>query len=44
LSGKLTMRVTQPWLEIPNDKEQDAVERAKALIERLKAKSENKPE
>jgi len=44
LNGKLTMRVTQPWLEIPDDKEQDAVERAKALIERLKAKSKMKPD
>jgi len=39
LSGKLTMKVTQPWLELPDDKEQDAVMKAKELIARLKAKS-----
>ena len=39
LSGKITMRVTQPWLELPNDNELEAIEKAKALIARLKAKS-----
>ncbi len=42
LSGKITMRVTQPWLELPNDKERDAIKKAKALIARLKAKSKAK--
>lgn len=43
LSGKITMRVTQPWLEIPGDEERDAIKRAKELIARLKAKSKVKP-
>lgn len=43
LSGKITMRVTQPWLELPNDKERDAIKKAKELIARLKAKSKAKP-
>ncbi len=43
LSGKLTMKVTQPWLELPDDKEQDAVKKAKELIARLKAKSITRP-
>lgn len=43
LSGKITMRVTQPWLELPDDTERDAIEKAKALIARLKAKSKVKP-
>ena len=43
LRGKITMRVTQPWLELPDDTEQDAIEKAKALIARLKAKSNFKP-
>lgn len=43
LSGKITMRVTQPWLELPDDKERDAIKKAKALIARLKARSTAKP-
>ena len=39
LSGKITMRVTQPWVEQPNEKEQDAVRKAKEMIEQLKARS-----
>lgn len=39
LSGKITMRVTQPWLAPPNDKEQEAIKRAKELMAMLKAKS-----
>ena len=42
LSGKITMRVTQPWLELPDDKERDAIKKAKELIARLKAKSKAK--
>ena len=41
LSGKITMRVMQPWIEPPDEKEQDAIQRAKELIARLKAKSKN---
>lgn len=43
LSGKLTMKMTQPWLELLDDKEQDAVKKAKELIARLKAKSISRP-
>jgi tetrahydromethanopterin S-methyltransferase subunit A len=43
LSGQITMRVTQPWLEIPNEQEQDAIKKAKELIARLKAKSKATP-
>ncbi len=39
LSGQITMRVTQPWLELPDAKEQDAIRKARELIARLKARS-----
>ena len=39
LSGKITMRVTQPWIDPHDEKEREAVEKAKALIERLKKKT-----
>jgi len=39
LSGKITMRVTQPWVDPPDEKELEAVRKAKELMERLKAKS-----
>jgi tetrahydromethanopterin S-methyltransferase subunit A len=42
LSGKITMRVTQPWVVQPDEKEREAVRKAKELIERLKAKSKDK--
>ena len=42
LSGKITMRVTQPWIEQPDERERDAVKKAKALIERLKTKAKEK--
>ena len=42
LSGKITMRVAQPWVDPPNEKEADAVKKAKELIERLKARSQKK--
>jgi len=41
LSGNITMKVTNPWVEPPDEKERDAVERAKALIEQLKARSKS---
>lgn len=44
LSGRITWRVTQPWVEPPDEKELDAVKKAKELIERLKAKSRGKLE
>ena len=37
LGGSITWRVTQPWAEPEDDAERDAVERAKTMIERLKA-------
>jgi hypothetical protein len=33
------MRVTQPWVDQPDEKELEAVRKAKELMERLKAKS-----
>jgi len=42
LSGKITMRVTQPWVVQPDEKEREAVKKAKELMERLKAKSKSK--
>jgi tetrahydromethanopterin S-methyltransferase subunit A len=42
LSGKITMRVTQPWAEQPDENEAEAVRKAKELIERLKALSRKK--
>ena len=40
LSGKITMRVTQPWIDPPDEKEADAVMKAKEMIEKLKARSQ----
>lgn len=40
LSGKITFRVTQPWTEPIDDKEREACQRAKELMERLRHKSE----
>ena len=42
LSGQITMRVTQPWVEQPNEKEAEAVRKAKELMERLKTLSAKK--
>ena len=39
LSGKITMKVTNPWIEQPDEKERDAIERAKALMAKLKNRS-----
>jgi len=39
LSGKITWRVTQPWAEPEDEKEQEAVRRAKELMERLRARN-----
>jgi len=38
LSGKITMKVTNPWVEQPDEKESEAIARAKALMKRLKAR------
>ena len=42
LSGKITMKVTNPWIEQPNEKERDAIEKAKALMAKLKDRSKLK--
>ena len=42
MSGKITMKVTQPWLELPDITEREAVKKAKALIAKLKAKSNSR--
>lgn len=42
LDGRLTWRVTQPWCEPDNDSERVALDRAKALIEKLKARKTTK--
>jgi hypothetical protein len=38
LSGRITWRVTQPWVGSLDDREQEAMARAKAMMERLRAK------
>jgi tetrahydromethanopterin S-methyltransferase subunit A len=38
LSGKLTWRVFQPWAEPEDEKEQEALKKAKQLMERIRAK------
>jgi len=38
LSGRITWRVTQPWVGPLDDREQEAMARAKAMMERLRAK------
>ena len=42
LSGRITWRVTQPWAQPGDAAEQQAVVRAKELIERLKARAQRK--
>ena len=45
LSGKLTLRITQPWaVEELDDKEREAKRKAQELIERLKARSKKRQE
>jgi tetrahydromethanopterin S-methyltransferase subunit A len=39
LSGRITWRVTNPWVVPASEEEREAVERAKALIERLRKQS-----
>ncbi len=38
LDGRITWRVTQPWSEPDNDAERAALDRAKALMEKLKSR------
>lgn len=39
LSGKITWRVTQPWVQTMDEKEREAVRKAKELMERLGART-----
>lgn len=44
LSGKITVRVTEPWFEEPEDEgEREALKKAKELMERLRARHKKKP-
>lgn len=40
MGGRITWRVTQPWTEPANAGEREAMARAKALLERLKSRSQ----
>lgn len=42
LSGKITWRVTQPWAEPTDEKEREALLKAKELMERLRTKIQTK--
>jgi tetrahydromethanopterin S-methyltransferase subunit A len=42
LSGKITWRVTQPWVQSLDEKERGAVKKAKELMERLRARDKGK--
>ena len=42
LDGHITWRVTQPWWEPESDSERNALDRARALIEKLKARKTDK--
>ena len=42
LSGKITWRVTKPWVEPPEASEREAIERAMEMIERFRENSKRK--
>jgi tetrahydromethanopterin S-methyltransferase subunit A len=42
LSGRITWRVTNPWVEPPSDQEREAVARAKEMVERLRKRGKGK--
>jgi len=44
LSGRITWRVTNPWVAPPSDQERDAVRKAKDLVERLRQRGKGKKE
>lgn len=44
MSGKITWRVTQPWVEPIDEKEQEALKKAKELMERLRKRDQDKRE
>lgn len=39
LSGRITWRITEPWAEPADEKEREALRKAKELVERLKART-----
>ena len=43
LDGRITWRITQPWYEPDNEGERRALDRARALMERLRARKPNAP-
>jgi tetrahydromethanopterin S-methyltransferase subunit A len=43
LSGKITWRVTQPWVQVLDEGEREAVTKAKEMMERLRARDRQKP-
>ena len=42
LSGQITWRVTQPWTEPYNEAEREAFDKARALVETLRKRSNQK--
>lgn len=42
LEGKLTWRVTQPWVDAVAEEEREAKERAQQMIDRLKARGKTR--
>ena len=42
LSGRITWRVTQPWYEPADEKEREALDKAKEIMERLRARAREK--
>ena len=44
LSGKITWRVAQPWAELPDEGEREALARALEMVEKLRKRSKRKKE
>jgi tetrahydromethanopterin S-methyltransferase subunit A len=42
LSGKITMKVAQPWAEPEDERERDAIKRMREMVERIKKKQAEK--
>ncbi|MFQ5841025.1 MAG: tetrahydromethanopterin S-methyltransferase subunit A [Thermodesulfobacteriota bacterium] len=43
LSGKITWRVTQPWMQVLDEGEREAVTKAKEMMERMRTRDRQKP-
>lgn len=43
LSGRITWRVTQPWMQVLDEGEREAATKAKEMMERLRARDRQKP-